>query len=113
MGEKLSQIKFSTFEVLHAEVNEIFRAQFPSPTLKHKIPCFFTMSVNDPLIDYHMTLEEVQLHFTEVHSVKLFYPYHQPPEPFTFEQLNRDFGETVEQFLIQTTSRQSLNTTSV
>jgi hypothetical protein len=31
--------------------------------------------------------------------VKLDYPFHQPPRPFTYEELNRDFYQTVDTFI--------------
>jgi hypothetical protein len=57
------------------------------------------MSVYDPLIRFDATVEIMQKHFGNISSLKLYYPYHQPPQPFTFEELNRDFYETVTAFL--------------
>jgi hypothetical protein len=57
------------------------------------------MSVNDPLLDYDITLEEVHCHFENVDVIKLYFPFHQPPQPFTLEQLNQEFGSTVGKFL--------------
>jgi hypothetical protein len=31
--------------------------------------------------------------------MSLTYPFHQPPKAFTYEELNRDFYETVERFM--------------
>ena len=57
------------------------------------------MSIYDPLLSFDTTLEILQRHFTDVNTVKLTYPFHQPPAPFTYEELNRNFYETVAGFI--------------
>jgi hypothetical protein len=57
------------------------------------------MSTHDPILCFDTTLEILHRHFAEVNTVRLTYPFHQPPDPFTFEELNRDFYETVEAFV--------------
>jgi hypothetical protein len=53
----------------------------------------------DPLINFDPTLEVLQKHFANVDTVRLTYPFHQPPAPFTYNELNRDFYNTVDSFL--------------
>jgi hypothetical protein len=57
------------------------------------------MSVNDPLLDYQVTLEEAQSYFSVIHLTRLYFPFHQPPKPFTFDELNCEFGASARKFL--------------
>jgi pimeloyl-ACP methyl ester carboxylesterase len=99
LDHKLGVVKISTLEILTEEVAEMLNIEFPRPVRKFDVPCFFTMSVNDPLLDFQTTLEEAQSHFSTVHLTKLYFPFHQPPTPFTFKELNSDFRESAESFL--------------
>jgi len=84
---------------LNAQIKEILTTEFQVNPEKHDTPCYFAMSIHDPLIRFDTTNEILQNHFTNVNTVKLYYPYHQPPTPFTYDELNRDFYETVNSFL--------------
>jgi pimeloyl-ACP methyl ester carboxylesterase len=99
LQEKLPRTKATTISVLNAQIKEILTTEFKVETEKHDTPCYFAMSVHDPLIRFDATVEILQRHFHDVSTVKLDYPYHQPPTPFTYEELNRDFYETVNAFL--------------
>ena len=99
LQEKLSRVKASTVAVLNSQLKEILTTEFKVELEKHNTPCYFAMSIHDPLICFDDTAEILQKHFAEVSAVKLYYPYHQPPTPFTYEELNRDFYETVNSFL--------------
>jgi len=99
LRRKLAKIEISTIEVLTEEISEILEFEFPSPAAKYATPCYFTMSVHDPLLDYQVTLNELQHHFSTVHVTKLYFPFHQPPKPFTFDELNRDYGESAAKFM--------------
>jgi hypothetical protein len=57
------------------------------------------MSIYDPLLRFDTTLDIVNEHFMNVNVKRLTYPFHQPPRPFTYEELNRDLFETVEAFM--------------
>jgi len=98
--QKLARIEISTIEVLGEQIKEAMKFRFPHPNAKYSTPCYFTMSVHDPLLDYEITLNELRSNFSNVHVTKLFYPFHQPPKPFTFEELNRDFKESVEKTVV-------------
>jgi hypothetical protein len=37
--------------------------------------------------------------FAQTEILPLDFPFHQPPKPFTFDELNQGFGATVEAFL--------------
>lgn len=99
LERKLGGVRMSTLEVLTEELAEILSVEFPHPARKSEVPCYLTMSVNDPLLDFQTTLEEAQSLFSTIHLTKLYLPYHQPPTPFTFDELNRDFGESAGKFL--------------
>lgn len=99
LQEKLPRTKTTTISVLNAQIKEILTTEFKVEAEKHETPCYFAMSIHDPLIRFDATAEILQNHFADVSTVTLDYPYHQPPTPFTYEQLNRDFYETVNTFL--------------
>lgn len=99
LEKKLSRTTAGTISVLHAQVNEILTAEFEVEAERYNTPCYFAMSVHDPLLRFDTTHEILQKHFSNVNTVRLAYPYHQPPAPFTYEELNRDFYETVDAFM--------------
>jgi len=99
LKEKLPKTKASTISVLNVQVNEILTTEFEVEPQKYDTPCYFAMSVYDPLLHFETTHKILQNHFANVSTVRLSYPFHQPPAPFTFEELNRDFHETVETFI--------------
>ena len=101
--QRLAKVEISTIEVLGEQITETMKFEFPHPAVKYNTPCYFTMSAHDPLLDYEITLNELQSKFSNVHITKLFYPFHQPPKPFTFEELNREFGESVRKFVVNGT----------
>jgi hypothetical protein len=84
---------------LNAQVNEILTTDFEVEAEKFNTPCYFAMSVHDPLLCFETTRKILQNHFVNVSTVQLDYPFHQPPTPFTYEELNRDFHETVDTFI--------------
>lgn len=99
LQEKLPRTKASTIEVLNAQLNEILTTEFETELKKHNTPCYFAMSVRDPLLRFETTREILQSHFANLSTVRLDYPFHQPPAPFTYEELNHDFHATVDSFI--------------
>lgn len=99
LQEKLPRTKASTIQVLNAQLNEILTTEFKAELGKSKVPCYFAMSVYDPLLRFDTTQEILQNHFANLSTVKLDYAYHQPPHPFTYDELNRDFYQTVNSFI--------------
>lgn len=97
---KLATLHISTLEVLTAEIAEIIDFEFPNPPRKFDTPCYFTMSIHDPLLSFEITLQELGKNFSNIHVTRLYYPFHQPPKPFTFEELNQDFGNSVDMILV-------------
>jgi pimeloyl-ACP methyl ester carboxylesterase len=99
LERKLPNTKASTISVLNAQVNEVLTADFDMELQTFDTPCYFAMSIYDPLLCFEITHQILQSHFTNINTVRLNYPFHQPPAPFTFEELNRDFYETVSAFI--------------
>jgi pimeloyl-ACP methyl ester carboxylesterase len=99
MDSVLQKIKPVTLEILTSQLDETLRIEFPQPRDLFTVPCYFAMSVNDPLLDYETTLVTLQKFFAQPSILELNYPFHQSPRPFTFDELNCDFRETIEAFL--------------
>ena len=108
LEDRLLHVPDSTLSDLNAQLNEILNTRFEAESEKHQTPCYFAMSAYDPLLKYDTALETVHEHFENVKAVRLEYPYHQPPEPFTYEELNRDFYETVDAFMHVHARKQAL-----
>lgn len=99
LQEKLLHTRADTIAVLNAQLNEILTTDFDAELKKHDTPCYFAMSVHDPLLQFDVTHSILQNHFTNLSTVRLDYPFHQPPAPFTYEELNHEFRETVHSFI--------------
>ena len=99
LERKLLTTRPSTIEVLNAQIHEILTAEFEVAPVKYQTPCYFAMSVHDPLLSFHTTLNILQDHFSSVSTLPLHYPFHQPPRPFSFEELNGTFYKTVDEFI--------------
>ena len=99
LEKKLPHTTADTISVLNAQINEILTTEFEVELDKYATPCYFAMSIHDPLLRFDTTHDILQKHFASVNTVALTYPYHQPPAPFTYEELNRDFYQTVDTFM--------------
>ena len=99
LERKLLTTRPSTIEVLNAQIHEILTAEFEVASAKHQTPCYFAMSIHDPLLRFDTTLGIVHDHFASVSALPLLYPFHQPPRPFTYEELNKTFYKTVDTFV--------------
>jgi pimeloyl-ACP methyl ester carboxylesterase len=107
LQEKLPRTKASTIAVLNAQLGEILTTEFEVEPEKYETPCYFAMSIHDPLVRFEATSHILEKHFANVSTLRLGYPYHQPPAPFTYEELNHDFHATVDSF-IQPKERQGV-----
>ena len=99
LERKLPMTPDSTISVLNAQIAEILTTEFDVNPVKYTTPCYFAMSIYDPLLCFVTTLEILERHFAEIKTVRLTYPFHQAPRPFTYDELNRDFHATVESFM--------------
>ncbi len=83
----------STLDVLAYTMDEIFNMEYASSTGPFPQPCFFGMSIYDDMLDYETTLNIVRDHFTDLTVQTFTLPYHQPPEPPTFDWLIDEFSQ--------------------
>ena len=90
------RMPISTLDVFAYTLGEIFQTEYRYAGAPFKIPCYFGMSVNDDILEYHLTEQIVRRHFSQITIQQFTHPYHQPPEPPTFEWLNREFGRFLE-----------------
>ena len=82
----------STLDVFAHTMDEIFQIEYEYAGAPFKVPCYFGMSINDDILDYQLTEQIVRRNFSQISIQKFSHPYHQPPEPPTFEWLNREFS---------------------
>lgn len=99
LENKLSHTQIGTIAVLNSQINEILTAEFRAELHRSETPCYFAMSIYDPLLDFETTQTILQSHFANVSTVRLTYPFHQPPRAFTYDELNSAFYNTVDAFL--------------
>jgi pimeloyl-ACP methyl ester carboxylesterase len=99
VDEVLKKIQPTTLEILTAQIFESLKFDYPSPQNHYTTPCYLAMSVSDPLIDFNVTVATLKRFFAQPEIIQLDYPFHQPPKPFTFDELNEGFAQTVEAFL--------------
>jgi pimeloyl-ACP methyl ester carboxylesterase len=98
LRDTLLSLPGSTLDVLTYQINEILSADPISDVNECDVPCVFGMSRLDPLLNFEMTKRFIEAKFRNVWVESYDLPYHQPPEPFTFEGLNRDYGGLLEKF---------------
>jgi hypothetical protein len=99
LERKLLTTRPSTIEVLNVQLREVLTTEFEVAPTKYQTPCYFAMSIHDPLLRFDTTLSIVHDHFASVSALPLLYPFHQPPRPFTYEELNGTFYKTVDVFV--------------
>ena len=104
LERKLPQTPRSMLSVLNAQINEILTTEFDVAPKQYETPCYFAMSIYDPLLRFDTTLDVLKKHFTNVNTVQLTYPFHQPPKPFTFEELNQGFYKTIDSYMRKVSS---------
>ena len=85
--------------VSNVQLREVLTTEFEVAPAKYQTPCYFAMSVHDPLLRFDTTLGILHDHFASVSALPLLYPFHQPPRPFTYEELNGTFYKTVNAFV--------------
>ena len=99
LERKLLTTRPSTIEVLNVQLREVLTTEFEVAPAKYQTPCYFAMSIHDPLLRFDTTLGIVHGHFASVSALQLHYPFHQPPRPFTYDELNGTFYKTVDAFV--------------
>ncbi|MBK9925890.1 MAG: alpha/beta hydrolase [Anaerolineales bacterium] len=91
-NKKALRMPLSTLDVFAYTLDEIFQTEYQYTGAPFSIPSYFGMSVNDDILNYDLTEQIVRQHFQKLTIQKFTHPYHQPPEPPTFEWLNREFS---------------------
>jgi len=86
----------STLSVFAYTMDELFQTEYQYTDAPFNNPCYFGMSINDDILHYGLTEQIIQQHFLQITVQKFTHPYHQPPEPPTFEWLNHKFGQFLE-----------------
>ena len=90
------RMPLSTLDVFAYTLGEIFQTEYRyKGTFANS--CYFGMSINDDILHYELTEQIVCRHFQQIKIQQFTHPYHQPPEPPTFEWLNRKFGQFLDQ----------------
>jgi pimeloyl-ACP methyl ester carboxylesterase len=95
MHEVFQKIIDSTADVLSYQIYEMLN--FEAETSRaFSQRCYVAMSVFDPLLDFDKTMAVLHKLFSDVYIHKMYLPYHQPPAPPTFEEINQDFAAMLE-----------------
>jgi pimeloyl-ACP methyl ester carboxylesterase len=95
LERKMREITGATIEVLTHQMKEMLTMETMIPAEKFKQPCYFAMSVLDPLLDFETTLDVIHQQFEKVTLEKFYFPYHQPKVLPTYEEYNRDFSKFI------------------
>lgn len=93
---KLMSFSDSSFDTLTRQVVEILSTTEEELAGPYSQPCFFGMSTIDPLLDFDTSLKFMDANFTDLFVERWDFPFHAPPDPFTFEQLNENYGRLLD-----------------
>ena len=97
MEEVFQKVTDSTAEVLAYQMQEMINFELKDQLSPFAQPCFFAMSVHDPLLDFDTTLAAINRHFSHVDVEHFYFPYHQPPRPPTFEEISVEYEKLLDQ----------------
>lgn len=98
LRSRLLSFSDSAFDTLTNQVREVLSTKTEDLAGPFPQPCFFGMSVNDPLLDFETSYRFVTEQFSDPVIHQFDFPYHCPSEPFTLEQLNRDYSHFLDVF---------------
>lgn len=98
LRSRLLEFSDSAFDTLTNQVREILSTKGDDLAGPYPQPCFFGMSTKDPLLDFETSLGFATENFPNLTVARWDFDYHCPKEPFTFEQLNRDYHELLDVF---------------
>lgn len=101
LKKSLQRLPQSTLDVLAYQLEEGLNLDHPALSQPFSQPLHFAMSVNDPLLDFTTTLNFLDSYFSDISSIVLTLPYHQPPEQPTFEQIRADYSNFLEGFSLE------------
>ena len=87
------RLPLSTLDVFAYTMDEILEVEYQYKDKPFTTPCYFGMSINDDILEYDLTEQIVRENFAQLKIQTFTHPYHQPPEPPTFEWLVEEFGQ--------------------
>ena len=90
----LLRLPAATLDVLIKEIQEILGFNFKASAFTQ--PCSLAMSINDPLLSFNVTHDWLKQHFPHLSTQKFTFPYHDPPQPLSFEELTADYQPLLE-----------------
>lgn len=93
MNSSFHKMPRATLDVLVYQIGEALNLEHPPLKQKFSQPLHFAHSVNDPLIDFSTTYNFLDTYFCNINSLVTTFPYHQPPNHPTFEELQRDYAD--------------------
>lgn len=93
LTNSLHMLPVSTLDVLAYQLDETLNLEHPVLSQPYSQPLHFAMSVNDTLLDFTATYNFLDTYFSDINSIVLTFPYHQPPTHPTFEDLKVDFSK--------------------
>jgi pimeloyl-ACP methyl ester carboxylesterase len=86
--ENLRATPLCTIQTLARQLDEILNTHHFVGSVWYTQPCYFVMSVIDPLVDFSLTSTALKRIFPNIDETRLGLPYHRPRELPTFEYLN-------------------------
>ena len=86
-------------------MDEVLTLVLDRPVQPFQLPCFFGMSVNDPILDYDQALLFAQENFANLYEMRFFHPYHQPPRRFSVAEYNEAFGPFLDEVCAELEAR--------
>lgn len=98
LDETFHELPISTLDVLSYQLEEVINLEFPPLEKPYSIPLMFAMSIHDTLLDFTATYSFLDTYFSDIYTVLLTVPYHQPPEHPTFWDLQRDNSAFIKKF---------------
>ncbi|MFN2271530.1 MAG: alpha/beta fold hydrolase [Anaerolineae bacterium] len=91
LKQNIRATPWQTVQTLAVQLDEIFHTHHFLHSARYTQPCWFAMSVIDPLLDFSFTAAAVRQIFSSVDETQLDLPYHRPPELPSLEYLNHTF----------------------
>ena len=96
LKENLRATSLPTIQTLVKQMNEIFNTHQFIESARYTQPCYFAMSVIDPLIDFSFTSDAVKRMFSSVEEIRLNLPYHRPRVLPTLDYLNHTYPDLLD-----------------
>jgi len=96
LKENLRATSLPTVQTLLGQINEIFNTHHFVESVRYTQPCYFAMSVIDPLLDFPFTSDAVKQMFSSVEELRLNLPYHHPRVFPTLDYLNHTYSDLLD-----------------